>query len=167
MELFFYIEVINNMAETIEEKLRRLGQEKAKKYAKEARDKLSKEYADTIEAFYGDYDPEPAYLRNYKLRKSYIPHYKDNGHGVTFWGGVEIGAMKMSDYPIEKGIRNQPISAENLFNSYIYNGMGNNSTFHGGNYHGGYGKQASFSIYEHMHEYHEKLKEEYRKILEK
>lgn len=155
------------MAETIEEKLRKLGQEKAKKYAKEAKDKLSKEYADTIEAFYEEYDPEPAYLRNYKLRKSYIPHYKDNGHGATYWGGVQIGAIRMSDYPIEKGIRNKPISAENLFNTYIYNGLGNHSSFHGGDYHGGYGKQATFSIYEHMHEYHEKLKAEYRKRLEK
>ena len=158
----------NYMEKTIEEILRKKGQEKAKKYAKEAKDRLSKEYAKTIEDFYsdGDYEEKSRYYRNYKLRKSYVPYYKDNGHGVTYWGGVRIGAMKMSDYPKERGIRGKAISANDLFNKYIYNGMNNNMTFHGGDYHGGYGKQASFSIYEHMHEYHEQLKTEFRKRLE-
>ena len=57
----------------------------------------------------------------------------------------------MKDYP---GIRNDSISGQDLLSTYIYNPSG---TWHGGDWHGGYGVVTSFNIYNEMEKYKKEL----------
>ena len=79
-------------------------------------------------------------------------------NGSVYFGGVKIPGP-MESYP---GISGTPITPWGFMSTYIYNPAG---TWHGGNYHGGYGEPASFSFYNELHKYHDDLKNEYRKRL--
>ena len=61
----------------------------------------------------------------------------------------------MKDY---LGIRNDSLSGQDLLSTYIYNPSG---TWHGGDWHGGYGIEATFGIYDEMNKYYNKLLKEY------
>ncbi len=149
----------------IDERLRKnleyFGQEKAKKLAAEAREKLTNHYVSLIDWYYSDYNPkldkygEPYYRRTFGLYKSFKKYYK-NSHNIIYYGGVEITADKMHDYPSLNG---EGFSAGTLLNKFIYNQDG---TWHGGDWHGGYGVMAGFSIYEEMNSYYESLLKEYQ-----
>lgn len=135
--------------------LEKQAQKKASKLAHEAQERLTDHYLSLIDWFYVGYQPVE-YLRDFNLYNSYKKFYK-NSHGTIMYGGVEVTPEKMSDYTY---CRRQPITASDLLNTYIYNPIG---TWHGGDMHGGYGKRASFNMYDEMHKYHENLKDEYRK----
>jgi len=108
-----------------------------------------------IDWYYRDYDPV-AYVRTHNLYNSYRPFYK-NSHSTIYYGGVEVTADRMHE---NYGTDKHPFAAADLLSTYIYTPKG---TWHGGDMHGGYGVPASFSIYGQMHDYHNKLKNKYRK----
>lgn len=135
--------------------LEKQAQKKASELAHEAQDRLTNYYVSLIDWFYLDYQPIE-YLREFNLYNSYRKFYK-NSHGTIMYGGVEVTPLGMHDYDYH---RRQPITASALLNTYIYNPVG---TWHGGDMHGGYGQPASFNMYSEMHDFHEKLKSEYRK----
>ena len=149
----------------IDDKLRKnleyFGQEKAKKLAQEARERLSEHYVSLIDWYYSDAKPgldkygEPYYHRTFGLYKSFKKYYK-NSHNSIYYGGVEITADKMNDYPSLNG---EGFSAKSLMDKFIYNPSG---TWHGGNWHGGYGVMAGFSIYNEMNDFYNKLLKEYQ-----
>ena len=152
----------------IDSKLRKnleyFGQEKAKKLAQEARDRLSDHYLSLIDWFYSDAQPgvdkygEPYYHRTFGLYKSFKKYYK-NSHNSIYYGGVEITADKMKDYPSLNG---EGFSAQRLLDKFIYVPNQPSATWHGGNWHGGYGVMAGFSVYNEMNDFHNKLLKEYQ-----
>ena len=83
------------------------------------------------------------------IYKSAHKYYKNETD--RFYGGVRIDGTTMKDYP---GIRNDSISGQNLLSTYIYNPSG---TWHGGDWHGGYGVVTSFNIYNEMEKYKKEL----------
>lgn len=135
--------------------LEKQAQKKASELAHEAQEKLTNHYMSLIDWFYADYQPIE-YLREFNLYNSYRKFYK-NSHSTIYYGGVEVTPDRMHDYDYN---RRQPITASALLNTYIYNPVG---TWHGGDMHGGYGQPASFNMYSDMHDFHEQLKDEYRK----
>lgn len=135
--------------------LEKQAQKKASDLAHEAQEKLTDHYISLIDWFYVDRQPI-AYDRTFGLYNSYKKFYK-NSHGTIMYGGVEVTPERMADYDYH---RKQPITASALLNTYIYNPSG---TWHGGDMHGGYGVPAKFGIYNEMHNYHEQLKNEYKK----
>lgn len=135
--------------------LEKQAKKKASDLAHEAQEKLTDHYISLIDWFYLDRQPI-AYDRTFGLYNSYKKFYK-NSHGTIMYGGVEVTPERMSDYDYH---RKQPITASALLNTYIYNPSG---TWHGGDMHGGYGVPAKFKIYNEMHNYHEQLKDEYKK----
>ncbi len=135
--------------------LEKQAKQKASDLAHEAQEKLTDHYISLIDWFYVDRQPI-AYDRTFGLYNSYKKFYK-NSHGTIMSGGVEVTPERMADYDYH---RKQPITASALLNTYIYNPSG---TWHGGDMHGGYGVPAKFGIYNEMHNYHEQLKNEYKK----
>lgn len=137
-------------------KLEKQCQEKAQKLAIEARDKLYDKYMTLIDWYYADYFPkldkydESHYTRTFNLYNSAHKYYL-NSHGSIFYGGVDINASGMHDYPGKNG---DGISAGGLLGKFIYNPSG---TWHGGDWHGGYGTMAKFSIYDEIHKYRDEL----------
>lgn len=152
-------------------RLEQLGKSKASALAEESSKKLTNHYVSLIDWFYSDYYPV-MYKRTYGLYNSY-KKFNKNGKNV-YLGGVIISPDKMNDYEMEMNslVRNwetastdiigrrDPISASDLLSKFIYNPKG---TWHGGDMHGGYGVPASFNLYNEIHNYHEQLKDEYRK----
>lgn len=139
-------------------RLKKLGQAKANALAKEASEKLSDFTERLIDWYYSDpikFDYRYHYERTFNLYGGYERYLKN---GSVYYGGVKIPG-KMQSYP---GVRNQSITPWGFMSTYIYNPAG---TWHGGDYRGGYGEPASFSFYNELHSYHEKLKDEYRKRL--
>ena len=96
---------------------------------------------------------EPYYTRTFNLYNSAHKYYL-NSHSSIFYGGVDINALGMSDYPGKNG---DGINAEGLLGKFIYNPSG---TWHGGDWHGGYGISANFNIYKEMHKYRDELYKE-------
>ena len=66
----------------------------------------------------------------------------------------------MKDYP---GSRNQEISAQRLLDKFIYTQTQPSATWHGGDWHGGYGNMNSFSIYNEIHKYRDELLKDFKK----
>lgn len=135
--------------------------EKAKNLAHEASEKLTDYYISLIDRYYSDYTPklnkygEPYYARTFNLYNSAHKYYKNGS--TRFYGGVQINGSGMHDYP---GIRNTPISGERLLYKYIYTPAMPSATWHGGDWHGGYGNMARFSIYYELEMYKLKLIDE-------
>ena len=153
----------------IDDKLRKnleyFGQEKAKKLAQEARERLSDHYMSLIDWYYLDYVPkldkydEPYYHRTFGLYKSFKKYYK-NSHNSIYYGGVEITADKMNDYPSLNG---EGFSAKSLMEKFIYNPAG---TWHGGDWHGGYGVLSNFNAYNEMVNFYHNTVKDFRKKYE-
>ena len=139
-------------------------QEKAKELAKEARERITNHYHSLIDRYYEDYEPKvdrhgvPYYIRTFGLYNSYREYYK-NSHNSIYYGGIEVSGDKMRDYP---GIRNQTITAQRLLYKYIYTPTQPSATWHGGDWHGGYGVMASFSLYNEIWNYRNNLIKEFQ-----
>ena len=87
------------------------------------------------------------------LRNSYIPYF--NTVGSTVIGGIEITGQNMFDY----GQRSK-ISGESYIEKFYFNPS---ATWHGGDYHGGYGVMASFSAYSEMVNFYKDTVKDFRK----
>ena len=154
------------MNSKVKARLTKLGQQRAIEMANEARKKLSEKYFDLINWYYADYMPKldeygvPYYIRTLNLYESYRP-YRKNSHGSVYYGGVRITPSYMHDY--ENARNNNKFPAGALLSTYIYNPKG---TWHGGNWYGGYGEPASFSIYKEIRKYKQELLKEYKEKFE-
>lgn len=136
--------------------------EKAKVLAHEASEKLTTHYKSLLDWYYDDYTPRTdsrnqCYTRTFNLYKSAHKYYKDRTD--RFYGGVRIDGSTMKDYP---GIRNDSISGQRLLDKFIYTPNLPSATWHGGDWHGGYGIMASFSIYDEMQKYKKELIKEFQ-----
>lgn len=134
---------------------------KAKNLAHEASEKLTAHYKSLLDWYYDDYEPKvdkngnPYYVRTFNLYKSAHKYYKNNMD--KFYGGVRIDGSTMRDYP---GVRGISISGQRLLDKFIYAPTLPSATWHGGDWHGGYGEMASFSVYDEMQKYKDKLVED-------
>lgn len=128
----------------------------AKNLAKECADKLTKKYISLIDWYYQD-RPEGTYKRTYGLYDSGHRYYVASNNSLYFYGGVQIDASKMHDYINLKG---ETFTAERLLDKYIYVATQPSATWHGGNWYGGYGVKASFSLYNEIYKYRDKLVKE-------
>ena len=144
--------------------LNEAGKKVAKKLAKEASEKLSSQYVRLIDFYYADYMPrldkydEPYYTRTWNLYKSFYKYQNHSGSNI-YYGGVAITPEKMDDYFSIKPY-GETFKAEDMFDKFIYNKKG---TWHGGDWHGGYGVKNSFNIYTEMHKYFKDLVKYYKK----
>ena len=125
--------------------LEKQAQKKSSELAHEAQERLASGYSSFIDLYYRDYKPK-YYVRTHNLYNSYKNFYK-NSHGTIFYGGIEITPERMFD--------NYQITPSELMEDFIYRPQGT--------YHGQYNIPASFSLYRVMHQYHERLKNEYRR----
>lgn len=151
------------ISEDMRNRLEDIGRKKAKELAQETREKLSAHYHSLIDWYYSekpalDKYGEPYYHRTYGLYKSYKKYYK-NSHNSIYYGGVEITADKMKDYPSLNG---QGFSAQRLLDKFIYAPTLPSATWHGGDWHGGYGQMADVDIRGEMNKYYYSLLSEYR-----
>ncbi len=143
------------------DKIEKKCQKKAKDLAHEASEKLTAHYKSLLDWYYADYEPKSDgafsthYTRTFNLYKSAHKYYKDRTY--IFYGGVRIDGSTMKDYP---GIRNEPISGQRLLDKFIYTPTLPSATWHGGDWYGGYGTMASFSIYDEMQKYKKELTKE-------
>ena len=139
-------------------KLEKLGQKQANKLADDAKKKLIDKYIYLINAYYEDYEPK-VYQRTLNLFNSYRP-YKKNPHNTIYYGGIQIVADKMYDY---YSLNDEPFSAQRLLDKYIYTTNLPSATWHGGDWHGGYGVMAGFSISDELLKYRDDLIKYYTK----
>ena len=134
--------------------------EKAKLLAREAEQRLTNKYLDLIDWYYAGYMPslssygDPYYERKWRLYNSGVPYYKNSGQ-YYFYGGVRITGEKLGIYPSLNGAG---FSGQDLLDKFIYTGGG---TYHGGDWHGGYGEPSSFSVYKELDKFREQLKSEF------
>lgn len=157
--------------ESTKRKLEDIGRKEANRLADDAKKKLIDKYNFLINKFYKDYTPakdrhgEFYYTRTFNLFKSYRA-YKRNPHNTIYYGGVEITADRMNDYESivigEDGLP-ETFPAERLLEKYIYTTSLPSATWHGGDWHGGYGVMAKFSIYNEMMKYKDYLIKYYTK----
>ena len=151
--------------DSFKKKIKKKCQKKASNLAKEAREKLTNQYIVLLDLYYADYQPKmnaydvPYYERTFNLYKS-AHRYYENSHNSSFYGGVRIDASEMKDYP---GSRNQEISAQRLLDKFIYTQTQPSATWHGGDWHGGYGNMNGFSIYNEIHKYRDELLKDFKK----
>lgn len=138
--------------------LQKAGHDKAKELASEVSKKMVDKYTSLIDWFYLDYTPNSFiyyYDRTFNLYNSFIPYKKERSN--RYYGGIKIAPNnKMHDY-ISRN--EKTFKAEDLLEKFIFNTEG---TWHGGDWHGGYGKQNSFNIYYMMHKYRDELIKEYK-----
>lgn len=144
--------------------LKEAGKKKANQLAEEAKTELMKKYRSLISDYYNDYTPkldehgQPYYHRTINLYKSYKP-YKRNSHDTVYYGGVEISSEKMKDY--HSVLDGSIFDAQRLLDKYIFTTTLPSATWHGGDWHGGYGVMAKFSIYEEILSYQDYLIKKY------
>lgn len=126
--------------------LRKIAEKQANKIAKEFEEKMCKKYESFIDWYYNEpYQTNPPhYQRTDNLRHSYNPYLHIIGSTVI--GGIEITGENMSDY----GKRSK-ISGESYLEKFYFNPL---ATWHGGDWHGGYGVMANFSVYYEMVNYY-------------
>ena len=150
--------------EKTKRKLEESGKKVTNKLADDAKKKLTDKYRSLIDQYYDDYTPRvdkhgiPYYQRTGNLYKSYRPYKKTNN--TISYGGVQITADKMRDYSSVSG---EIFSAQRLLDKYIYTTSLPSATWHGGDWHGGYGVMAGFSMSDELLSYRDYLFDYYTK----
>ena len=145
--------------------IEKAGREEANRLANDAEKKLINKYVSLLNDYYEDYTPRtdkngvPYYNSTFNLYKSYRA-YKMNPHNTIVYGGVDITSDRMDDY---HSITGETFSAQRLLDKYIYTSTLPSATWHGGNWNGGYGILAKFSIYDEMMKYKNFLIDYYTK----
>lgn len=162
----------------IEDEAHRIATNIANKLADDAKKKLTDYYASLIERYYSDNDYKLGvdkygytyYDRTYQLRKSYSPYKKWASNNKHVEGGVYISADKMKDYDTRDNNKYGKFAAEDLLSKFIirennpvFSAYGSDWTWHGGDWHGGYGVPSKFSIYNELSRYRDNLLEDYKK----
>ena len=137
-------------------KLREIAQKQAEKIAKEFEDKMCKKYTSLIAWYYAEpyKTGEPHYQRTKNLEKSYLPYFKSSTSEVI--GGIEITGDSMDNYKPD-------FSGEDLLRGFFFVPGMPSVTWHGGNWHGGRGTMANFSVAEEMYKYYYDTVKDFRK----
>ena len=150
------------LSDSTRKQLRAIAQKQAEKIAKEFEEKMSKKYESLLDLYYAEpYQTNPPhYKRTGNLRNSYIPSF--NTIGSTVIGGIEITGENMDDYGNPKR-PNGTITGERYLEKYFFSPTMPSATWHGGDYHGGYGVMASFSAYSEMVNFYKDTVKDFRK----
>ena len=128
----------------LKKQLHAIAQKQAEKIAKEFEDKMTEHYRSVLDWYYGEpYQTNPPhYERTNNLRNSYIPYFKSTNSSVI--SGIEI-------------------SGEDYISKFFFNPLG---TWHGGDWHGGYGVPANFNAYNEMVNFYHNTVKDFRKKYE-
>ena len=147
-----------NISQELKKQLHAIAQKQAEKIAKEFEDKMTEHYRSVLDWYYGEpYQTNPThYERTSNLRNSYIPYFKSTNSSVI--GGIEISGESMNDYG-----RKSKISGEDYLSKFFFNPSG---TWHGGDWHGGYGVPANFNAYNEMVNFYHNTVKDFRKKYE-
>ena len=142
----------------LKKQLHAIAQKQAEKIAKEFEDKMTEHYRSILDWYYGEsYQTNlPHYERINNLRNSYIPYFKSTNSSVI--GGIEISGENMNDYG-----KKSKISGEDYVSKFFFNPLG---TWHGGDWHGGYGVPANFNAYNKMVNFYHNTVKDFRKKYE-
>lgn len=142
----------------LKKQLHAIAQKQAEKIAKEFEDKMTEHYRSILDWYYGEpYQTNPPhYERINNLRNSCIPYFKSTNSSVI--GGIEISGESMNDYG-----KKSKISGEDYVSKFFFNPLG---TWHGGDWHGGYGVPANFNAYNEMVNFYHNTVKDFRKKYE-
>lgn len=137
-------------------KLRQIAQKQAEEIAKEFENKMSKKYTSLITWYYAEpyKTGEPHYKRTKNLEKSYLPYFKTSTSEVI--GGIEITGEHMDNYKPD-------FSGEDLLRGFFFVPGTPSVTWHGGDWRGGRGTMAKFSVAEEMYKYYHNTVKDFRK----
>ena len=139
-------------------KLHEIAQKQAEKIAKEFEETMSKKYESLLDWYYNEpYQTNPPhYPRTDNLRKSYRTFMFVSSKQVS--SSFLVSGDDMNDY----GERSK-ISGEDYLSKFYFN---QTATWHGGNWHGGYGVPAGFSAYNEMVNFYKATVKDFRKKYE-
>lgn len=135
-------------------------EDRAQDLCKEISQRFIDKYVSLLDRFYSFQEYPRSYKPTYNLYGSYKKYMNQNKKYGKYYCGILIAPIHMHDYPIDIH-RKKAISAERLLYKYIYREEDVSATFHGGDYSGGYGQLASFSFYDEMNKFKEKIVSEY------
>lgn len=137
-------------------KLREIVEKQASKIAQEFKEEMCTKYEGLIEMYYREpYKTNPPhYKRTGNLRNSYNPYFQLRSGAAV--GGIEISGDKMGNYGA-----NHDFAGEDFLKKFFFSPT--SGTYHGGDWHGGYGVMANFSVYEEMTRHYRETVNDFRK----
>ena len=146
----------NELIEKFQEKLEEEMKAEAIRVANDYLDGYKKYYDSLIEKYYGEYTGRYDRTNNFKHSGTLnIDDFNDGFITASFI--VDRG--KMDDYMPNKE-RKKKLSADRFISKFIFNEQ-NNTTYHGGDWHGGYGRPASISFYGEMRKFDKDFKKQF------
>lgn len=137
-------------------KLHEMAEKQATKIAHEFEEKMVNQYVKLLNWYYEEpYQTNPPhYKRTGNLKKSYNPYFNKKNNVIV--SGIEITGENMNDYKPN-------FSGEDLLRGFFFIPGTPSVTWHGGDYHGGRGTMAGFSVAEEMYSYYYKTLKDFRK----
>nr|DAR50456.1 MAG TPA: hypothetical protein [Caudoviricetes sp.] len=147
-----------NISPELKKQLHAIAQKQAEKIAKEFEDKMTEHYRSVLDWYYGEpYQTNPPhYDRTNNLRNSYRTFMFISPKQVS--SSFLISGDDMNDYG-----RKSKISGEDYLSKFFFNPLG---TWHGGDWHGGYGVPANFNAYNEMVNFYKDTVKDFRKKYE-
>lgn len=138
----------------LKKQLHAIAQKQAEKIAKEFEDKMTEHYRSVLDWYYGEpYQTNPPhYDRTNNLRNSYRTFMFISSKQVS--SSFLISGDDMNDYG-----RKSKISGEDYLSKFFFNPLG---TWHGGDWHGGYGVPANFNAYNEMVNFYKDTVKDFR-----
>lgn len=142
----------------LKKQLHAIAQKQAEKIAKEFEYKMTEHYRGVLDWYYGEpYQTNPPhYDRTGNLRNSYRIFMFISSEQVS--SSFLISGDDMNDYG-----RKSKISGEDYLSKFFFNPSG---TWHGGDWHGGYGVPANFNAYNEMVNFYHNTVKDFRKKYE-
>lgn len=143
------------LSEDTKKKLRDIAKKHAEKIAEEFEEKMCEKYQSLIDRYYNEpyQTGKPHYNRTENLRKSSSTFTFISDKKVT--GSFIVTGQNMNDYAPN-------FTGERLLKRYFFIVGTPSVTWHGGDYHGGRGTMAKFSIAEETYKYYDSLVKELR-----
>ena len=147
-----------NISPELKKQLHAIAQKQAEKIAKKFEDKMTEHYRSVLDWYYGEpYQTNPPhYDRTNNLRNSYRTFMFISSKQVS--SSFLISGDDMNDYG-----RKSKISGEDYVSKFFFNQLG---TWHGGDWHGGYGVPANFNAYNEMVNFYKNTVKDFRKKYE-
>jgi hypothetical protein len=147
-----------NISPELKKQLHAIAQKQAEKIAKEFEDKMTEHYRSVLDWYYEEpYQTNPPhYDRTNNLRNSYRTFMFISSKQVS--SSFLISGDDMNDYG-----RKSKISGEDYLSKFFFNPLG---TWHGGDWHGGYGVPANFNAYNEMVNFYKDTVKDFRKKYE-
>lgn len=147
-----------NISPELKKQLHAIAQKQAEKIAKKFEDKMTEHYRSVLDWYYGEpYQTNPPhYDRTNNLRNSYRTFMFISSKQVS--SSFLISGDDMNDYG-----RKSKISGEDYLSKFFFNPLG---TWHGGDWHGGYGVPANFNAHNEMVNFYKNTVKDFRKKYE-